>query len=378
MRHHAHPAVSPIPFAPESPVFRRIALLLCGLLSFATFAPFAHAADADPKVLVERGWYRRAVAVLEPRVAAQPKDAAALAMLALCRQQLGDLDGALKLAERAVAAAPNDAEAHWAVAAVCGERAQKASALAQLGLARRFKKEAEAAARLDPKHVPARRALIQFHFMAPGIVGGDKKKVDPLVAEIAAADPMEGWLAGAMAAGFRRDTVAAAQDYEKAVVAAPQRYEALLGLAQWLATPARGPVARVEKLANDAQSVAPQRIGSYSLLAAVYAYAQRWSDLDAVLARAEANVPDSRGAHYQAARQILADGHDPARAEKLLRAYLAVPPDGGPSHAAARWRLALALEHQGRKSEAVAELERALKLDPGLEPAKRDLKRLRG
>jgi hypothetical protein len=36
------------------------------------------------------------------------------------------------------------------------------------------------------------------------------------------------------------------------------------------------------------------------------------------------------------------------------------------------------LEKQGKRSEAVAEMETAVKLDPKLEDAKKDLKRLRG
>ena len=43
----------------------------------------------------------------------------------------------------------------------------------------------------------------------------------------------------------------------------------------------------------------------------------------------------------------------------------------------AHWRLAQALEKQGRKPEAVAELEAALRLEHGLEGAEKDLKRSR-
>lgn len=339
----------------------------------------ARAADTDAKTLFERGWYRRAAAALEAKVAASPNDAASLAMLAMTRQQLDDRKGAAEAAERAVAADPNDAAARWALASIEGEKAQNSGPVGQLGHARRFKKEAEAAAKLDPKHVPSRRALIQFHMMAPGVVGGDKKKAEALAAEIAAIDPVEGWLARAMLASMKRDTNAVAQAYTKAYEADPQRWATRMALAQWLATPWRGPMARVEKLALEAQASEPQRVGSYTLLAAVYAYQQRWADMDAMLARAVANAPDSRAAHYQAARQMITDGREFARAEALLRDYLARPVEGGsPSHAAARWRLGLALEKQGRKADAIAEIEKAVKQDPDLDAAKKDLKRLRG
>ena len=46
--------------------------------------------------------------------------------------------------------------------------------------------------------------------------------------------------------------------------------------------------------------------------------------------------------------------------------------------AAARWRLGQALEKQGKRAEALAEVDAAVKLDPKLGNAKKDLKRLRG
>ena len=53
------------------------------------------------------------------------------------------------------------------------------------------------------------------------------------------------------------------------------------------------------------------------------------------------------------------------------------PEELKPSLAAAHWRLGLTLEKEGRKSEAIAEMETALKLQPDFSPAKKDLKRLK-
>lgn len=53
------------------------------------------------------------------------------------------------------------------------------------------------------------------------------------------------------------------------------------------------------------------------------------------------------------------------------------PEPVAPSFAIAHWRLGLILEKQGRKSEAIAEIEIATKLDKKFEPAQKDLKRLR-
>lgn len=53
------------------------------------------------------------------------------------------------------------------------------------------------------------------------------------------------------------------------------------------------------------------------------------------------------------------------------------PEVGSPSRAVGRWRLGLVLEKRGRKKEAVAEIEAALKEQPDLKDAKKDLERLR-
>jgi predicted Zn-dependent protease len=115
------------------------------------------------------------------------------------------------------------------------------------------------------------------------------------------------------------------------------------------------------------------------VVAACQAQQKRWTDLDATLSAAERATPGNLGAHYQAARMILAVKGDPARAEALLRRYLSVEPEiGFPSHAGAHWRLGQALEMEGKKPEAIAEMQTAVKLDGTLEGAKQDLKRLKG
>jgi len=101
--------------------------------------------------------------------------------------------------------------------------------------------------------------------------------------------------------------------------------------------------------------------------------------MDATLAAAESAVPGNLGPHYQAARAIIAMRSEPARAEALLRRYLSVEPEiGMPSHAGAHWRLGQALELEGKKPEAITEMQTALRLDGSLDGAKKDLKRLKG
>lgn len=349
-------------------------ILVAGLMLHPAFAPAAE----DVAQLVERGQLRSAEALLTPRTSAGSTDAAALALLAQVRIAQDRHADAIALAERAVAAAPTSAEAHAALASACGDKASADGGLGALGLAKRFKKEAEEALRLDPSRADVMQWLLEFHQRAPGIAGGDKKQIPALEQRLRAADPLRGQLYDAQRALQRKDSTAAVALMRKAVASEGTSVRASLALARYLASPSRD-LAEAEALAVRACERAPWDKGAWTLRAAVQAYQRAWPELEATLAAAEAAVPQWLGAHYQAARQMVTDRREPARAEALLRRYLATPPEyGQPSHAAARWRLALALEQQGRKPDAIAELEAAVKAEPSLKDAKKDLKRLRG
>lgn len=73
-------------------------------------------ADSSPESLVEGGHLKRLRAWAEPRVAANPNDAQAVYFLALAKEEIGDLGGALPLAERALSLDPNNAQFHLLVA----------------------------------------------------------------------------------------------------------------------------------------------------------------------------------------------------------------------------------------------------------------------
>ena len=109
--------------------------------------------------LIDGGHFKR----LRTLVAARnPDDPETLILTAAVKHIWGDLDAAEKLADKAIAAEPNNARFHFRMAMIEGEKAQKASALHQFGLARRFKKEGETTLTLHPDHVRALHVMIDF------------------------------------------------------------------------------------------------------------------------------------------------------------------------------------------------------------------------
>ncbi len=337
----------------------------------------ALAAD-DPATLFDRGFLRRAGTLCEQRLAANPNDAVAAAFLSRVRADQGQLDEAIRLATSAVAADAKSADAQYALSEAQGRKAQSVGMLRAAGYAGKLKKSAEAALALDPRHVDALEILVDFHRKAPGIMGGDKKKAAEYLERLMQVDPAAGWLKQASIAFGDKDTTQGGQCYERAFAQAPQSGRAAVALASWLAPRWRDP-ARAEKLALQVTQQEPWRVGGWQVLAALYAFQDRWDELESVLQRSEASEPTHLAAWFQAGRQLVVNGKEPARAERYLRHYLSREPEiGGPSAAAARWRLGQALEKQGRTAEATAEIAAAVKADPKLEDAKKDLKRLKG
>ena len=346
------------------------------LIALLLAAPLAAGAADDPKTLMDDGHFRRAKALLDAAPADDPRTLYLRSRLTLIT---GDAQAALPLAERAAAAAPRDPDYRYQVAACVGTQAQKAGKLKALGLAKRFKREAEAALALDPRHLEAMDGLIGFYSQAPGIAGGDDKRAAALAESLVRIDPARGRLTQANLFFRDKHDDKGEQALRQALAAAPDDYQVRMTLARFLASDTRKQWEEAETHLRAALAIAPGRIGPYSGLAGLYAHLGRWDDLDKILAEAERAVPDNRGAHYQAGRILLGDDKEPARAERLFRVYLASEPEiGAPTLAHAHWRLGLVMEKEGRKPEALAEVQQALTLKPDLgDDAKKDLKRLK-
>jgi tetratricopeptide (TPR) repeat protein len=334
--------------------------------------------DSGPEGLLQGGHWKRLRAVAEARLAANENDAQAVYYLASAKEELGDLQAALPLAEKAVAAEPNNSRYHLRLGTICISMAQQAGMFKGLGLARRFRDEAEKAMALEPKNVDAREALMEYYFDAPGIAGGDKKKAWATADEIGRIDPPRGLLAQASLAAKEKNASKEAGFYQKALAAAPNDFRVLNALSNFCVSEGQKKYDLAEKYALAALKLDETVVGPYVALAIAYAAGERWQDLDTAMARAEKNVPDDFGPHYQAGKVLLLSGKDLPRAERYFRKYLTMDSEGGePSHAAAHWRLGLVLEKEGKKTEAIAEMEAALRGQPDFKEAKEDLKRLK-
>ena len=356
---------------------RVFALVSIAVVCLLAASPRAQSPAAD---LAEHSHWKRLKALIEPRAAANPNDAEAQWLLSRSRLAFKDVGGALPPAEKAAALDPKNVEYRWQVAQVVGEQASSAGLLKGMGLAKRYKAEVEAALALNPKHIASLTGLMEYFNRAPGIAGGDKKRAAEIPSEIMAVNKVDGWIAKIRL--LQQQSPPPVGEIEQAWVQAVQadaaRYEPHVNLASIYTGGTAPRWELAEKEAQTAKKIDADRTAPYSVLAAVYASGERWPELDAVLAEAEKKIPDNLTPYLRASGILLATGKDNPRAERYARKYLSQDPEpNSSSPAIAHWRLGLILDKEGKKPEAISELETATRLDPKFEQAQKDLKRLK-
>jgi tetratricopeptide (TPR) repeat protein len=247
-------------------------------------------------------------------------------------------DRAERSFKRAIEREPRNGTYYLWLGNAVGQQAATASVVRQPFLAREVKAAFERAVALDPELLDAREGLIQFHLLAPGVMGGDKAEARRQHREIARRNPVRGHVAAANIAWSARDTAATERELRAAIALAPDSLAASATLAARLVQWKRVP---------DAFAV--------------------W---DALLRRAPASIP----ARYQFGRLAAITGQRLPEGERQLRAILDVEPwpesNWAPGKAAAHARLGDVLRQQGKRDEARAAYDRALALDPNSQIAK--------
>jgi tetratricopeptide (TPR) repeat protein len=350
-------------------------------LLFSAFGFLVSARAADPgkaEALIEAGHWKRARAIVEPRVAANPRDSQAVWLLSRIKLAFGDLDGALVPAQQAVALEDGNSDFHLQQAEVYGQMAARASMFAAAGLARKFKGELDASLARNPKNLDALDALMQYSYQAPGLMGGDKGKARSIADQLVQLSPVHGHLAQAELAREAKDEAKVEESLRQAVKADPKNYEAQTALAGFYTHLPRRNTEEAEKHAREALRLDPGRAKAYSTLATVLALERRWNELEAVLSASEKAVPDDLAPYFHSTNAVLEVGVELQRGEAYVRKYLGQEPEGEePDAAHAHRLLGLVLEKQGRNQQAISELEIAVQMNPRFKEAKEDLKRVK-
>lgn len=139
-------------------------------------------------------------------------------------EYLGDIAGQNKSWDNAIyyynklkQLKPTEANYHYKYGGVMGMKAKESNKFKALGMISEIKSSFEKAISLNPKHIEARAALVEFYLQLPGIVGGSEKKALLYANEIAQISAVDGYLSkGHIAEYFGRFKEAEIQ-YKKAI-----------------------------------------------------------------------------------------------------------------------------------------------------------------
>jgi len=104
---------------------------------------------------------------------------------------------------------PTEADYFYKYGGCLAMRAMEVNRLKALGMVGEMKESFEKAIVLDPKHLPARWALIEIYLQLPGIFGGSESKAILYSNQLAQLSPVDGYLSkGRIDVYFKRYTAA--------------------------------------------------------------------------------------------------------------------------------------------------------------------------
>jgi tetratricopeptide (TPR) repeat protein len=266
-----------------------VTLLFALLLNEATIQTAQSQFDA--------GNYKAALDTLSTALAKSPNDAPLHYWSARSNYELRDYDKAISESETAVKLDPKNAEYNRWLGRAYGAKAEQSRSFF---LARKVKQAFEAAVRLAPGDIAARRDLMQYCVEAPWIVGGDKDKARQQIDAIAAIDPIQGKMARAAYLATDKQWKAAEAEYVSLIGQHPQNVDAYMEAADYFT--GRNDANNLERVINAASQIGPQ---------------------------------DPRLNYYRAVVLVLRQSELPTAA-KLLQAYISVPERSDyPSHRSA-------------------------------------------
>jgi tetratricopeptide (TPR) repeat protein len=253
----------------------------------------------------------------------------------------GQLDQAVTLFEKAVAANPKQSNYHFWLGNAYGSQAVKANMVSQVSLAKKTLAEFEKAVQLDPNNIEARFGLIDYYMRAPSFMGGGQDKALAQAAEVKKRESLAGHRAYARIYMRQEKKDAANKELVEAVREQPTSAKAHFFLGNFLLNEKQYP-------------------------AAIHEYEQAVK-LDSTF------MPP----WLRLGQAIAQGGTNFARGEEVIRKYLTYKPNfDEPQHLAAWYWLGQIYEKQGKRDAARAAYANAAKLAPGEKEIAAALKRV--
>ena len=128
-----------------------------------------------------------------------------------------DWDKSVFYYEKLKSLKPNVADYHFKYGGALGMKAQKGGKWVAIRLIGDIRESLEKAIELNPGHIEARWALIEYYLQLPGFIGGSEKKAKKYSNELLKISPVDGYLSMAHIDEYFKRYKNAEQNYIKAI-----------------------------------------------------------------------------------------------------------------------------------------------------------------
>lgn len=178
---------------------------------------FAQSNLARAEKLFSDGKYSEARPVFETILASNPSDLKVLEYLGDIAGHAKSWDAAIKYYGKLRQLKPYVANYQYKFGGALGMKAKNSNKFKALMMIDEVKEAFETAAKLDPKHIDTRWALVMLYLELPEIVGGSESKAQKYAAELYKLSPVDGYLSRGQIEEYFERYIAAEQQYKKAI-----------------------------------------------------------------------------------------------------------------------------------------------------------------
>ncbi|RFN58690.1 tetratricopeptide repeat protein [Marixanthomonas ophiurae] len=202
------------------------------LLLLAPLIMFSQSTFEQAETYFKKEQFSKAKPLFKQYLKSHPNDAKTREYLGDIASYAKDWDTAIDYYEELVEEDQNSANYHFKYGGAMGMKALEISKIRALTYIDDIKENFEIAAKLDPKHIEVRWALVEFYIQLPGIIGGSEKKARSYANELLRISPVDGFLANGYIAEYNNRPEDAENYYKKAIQVggSPHTYEKLTSL----------------------------------------------------------------------------------------------------------------------------------------------------
>ncbi len=147
--------------------------------------------------LIEHKKYAEALKLVSTVVSQEPGNLKALETLGDLHAQLLEWESAKNSYSRLIRLNPKNPEAHYKFGGSLAMIAQNCSSLNALKLLSPMRSSFETVLKLQPNHLEARWALLEYYLQVPFLLGGSESKAREYAKELFALSAVDGYLANA-------------------------------------------------------------------------------------------------------------------------------------------------------------------------------------